>query len=143
MVEGLHYLKRELNIMHRDVKPTNVLVNASGDVKLCDFGVSGHLLGSIAHSHVGCQPYMAPERIAVVSPDAAYNVNSDVWSLGLSILEVGLGTFPYGQFESVFAQLNAIIKTEPKPLPPEFSDKARDFVAKWYAFCHFRTVKQH
>jgi mitogen-activated protein kinase kinase len=42
-----------------DVKPTNVLANREGEVKLCDFGVSGQLIQSLAKTNVGCQSYMA------------------------------------------------------------------------------------
>lgn len=62
MVEGLKFLKDELKIMHRDVKPTNVLLNLKGYVKLCDFGVSGQLDRSLAKTNIGCQSYMAVSR---------------------------------------------------------------------------------
>lgn len=58
-VRGLRFLKDELQIMHRDVKPTNILINRKGDVKLCDFGVSGQLEKSLAKTNIGCQSYMA------------------------------------------------------------------------------------
>lgn len=45
--------------VYADVKPTNVLVNRKGDVKLCDFGVSGQLEKSLAKTNIGCQSYMA------------------------------------------------------------------------------------
>ena len=59
MTRGLAFLKDNLGVMHRDVKPTNVLVNRKGQIKLCDFGVSGQLEKSIARTNVGCQSYMA------------------------------------------------------------------------------------
>lgn len=59
MTKGLAFLKDQLGVMHRDVKPTNVLVNRKGEIKLCDFGVSGQLEKSIARTNVGCQSYMA------------------------------------------------------------------------------------
>ena len=46
-----------------DVKPTNILVNLKGDIKLCDFGVSGQLVQSLAKTNIGCQSYMAVSRI--------------------------------------------------------------------------------
>jgi len=60
---GLKSLKEEHNIIHRDVKPTNILMNTRGQIKICDFGVSGNLVASIAKTNIGCQSYMAPERI--------------------------------------------------------------------------------
>lgn len=47
------------NLISEDVKPTNVLVNKKGEIKLCDFGVSGQLEKSLAKTNIGCQSYMA------------------------------------------------------------------------------------
>lgn len=59
IIRGLKFLKDDLQIIHRDVKPTNVLMNKKGEVKLCDFGVSGQLEKSLAKTNIGCQSYMA------------------------------------------------------------------------------------
>ncbi|XP_058150371.1 dual specificity mitogen-activated protein kinase kinase 5 isoform X2 [Dasypus novemcinctus] len=92
VVKGLTYLW-SLKILHRDVKPSNMLVNTRGQVKLCDFGVSTQLVNSIAKTYVGTNAYMAPERIS----GEQYGIHSDVWSLGISFMELALGRFPYPQ----------------------------------------------
>ena len=89
---GLTYLYRAHRIMHRDIKPSNVLVNSKGQIKLCDFGVSSELENSVADTFVGTGTYMAPERIQ----GSAYTVKSDVWSVGLTLMELAIGKFPFG-----------------------------------------------
>ena len=59
MIKGLRFLSKDLRVMHRDVKPSNILVNRRGEVKLCDFGVSGYLIKSLARTQVGSICYMA------------------------------------------------------------------------------------
>ncbi|KAI2472230.1 kinase-like protein [Annulohypoxylon bovei var. microspora] len=135
-VMGLKELKDKHNIIHRDVKPTNILINTQGQVKICDFGVSGNLVASIAKTNIGCQSYMAPERISGGSfmqagaGDGTYSVQSDIWSLGLTIIECGMGKYPYPPEVSstIFSQLSAIVEGDPPDLPNRYSEAARTFV---------------
>lgn len=94
---GLTYLYSKHHIMHRDIKPSNILVNSRGSIKLCDFGVSGELINSIADTFVGTSTYMAPERIQ----GEKYTVKSDVWSFGLSVMEMAIGKFPFAASEQL------------------------------------------
>ncbi|TVY30513.1 Dual specificity protein kinase [Lachnellula hyalina] len=94
---GLTYLYTNHHIMHRDIKPSNILVNSRGQIKLCDFGVSGELVNSVADTFVGTSTYMAPERIQ----GQKYTVKSDVWSFGLSIMELAIGKFPFDASEQL------------------------------------------
>lgn len=87
----MNYLYEVHRIMHRDIKPSNVLVNSRGSIKLCDFGVSGELVNSIADTFVGTSTYMAPERIQ----GGKYSIKSDVWSVGLTLMELAIGRFPF------------------------------------------------
>lgn len=101
--------------MCADVKPSNILVNSLGEIKLCDFGVSGQLIDSMANSFVGTRSYMAvsvtpvtavsclthhrppslsqPERLQ----GTVYSILSDIWSLGVSLVEMALGRYPIPQ----------------------------------------------
>ncbi|KAF8625868.1 hypothetical protein AX15_005162 [Amanita polypyramis BW_CC] len=91
VLQGLMYLYDVHRIIHRDIKPSNILCNSQGEIKLCDFGVSGELINSIAHTFVGTSIYMSPERIQ----GAEYSVKSDVWSLGITLIELANGRFPF------------------------------------------------
>ncbi|KAK2727902.1 hypothetical protein QYM36_008397 [Artemia franciscana] len=108
-VKALHYLKEHLEIIHRDVKPSNILLDRRGAIKLCDFGISGQLVDSIAKTRdAGCRPYMAPERIDPLT-GSGYDVRSDVWSLGMTLYELAIGRFPYPKWNSVFEQLTQVV----------------------------------
>ncbi|KAI1505421.1 kinase-like protein [Biscogniauxia marginata] len=88
---GLTYLHSK-KIIHRDIKPSNILLCRNGEVKLCDFGVSGDFgTKGEANTFIGTSYYMAPERITGQS----YTITSDVWSTGVTLLEVAQHRFPF------------------------------------------------
>ncbi|NXO45243.1 MP2K6 kinase, partial [Locustella ochotensis] len=87
IVKALEHLHSKLSVIHRDVKPSNVLINTQGQVKMCDFGISGYLVDSVAKTmDAGCKPYMAPERINPELNQKGYSVKSDIWSLGITMV---------------------------------------------------------
>ena len=91
VLNGLTYLHSH-RIIHRDIKPSNILLCRDGQVKLCDFGVSGEFgTKGDANTFIGTSYYMAPERITGQS----YTITSDVWSLGVTLLEVAQHRFPF------------------------------------------------
>ncbi len=130
-------------MIHRDLKPSNILLNSAGDIKLCDFGDSVELINSHAQSVVGTMGYMAPERIQ----GHPYSFTSDVWSLGVTVMELATGHFPFGMGaeqlsrsnESLGNSLASIAVVEllesiiSDPVPrldiQEFSTEIHDFVS--------------
>ncbi|XP_066588893.1 dual specificity mitogen-activated protein kinase kinase 3 [Prorops nasuta] len=132
VVHALHYLYSKLRVIHRDVKPSNILINRKGEVKICDFGISGYLVDSVAKTiDAGCKPYMAPERIDPSGNPSHYDIRSDVWSLGISLVELATGKFPYESWGTPFEQLKQVVKDEAPKLPEnKFSQNFEDFINK-------------
>ncbi|CAL8304007.1 unnamed protein product [Merluccius merluccius] len=129
IVKALEHLHNNLSVIHRDVKPSNVLINTQGQVKMCDFGISGHLVDSVAKTmDAGCKPYMAPERINPDLNQKGYSVKSDIWSLGITMIELAILKFPYESWGTPFQQLKQVVD-EPSPQLPadSFSPEFVDF----------------
>lgn len=115
LLQGLRYLHKELHIVHRDIKPANILINSKGEVKIADFGVSGKMASTIGlkQTFVGTTTYMSPERIL----GTPHTSNSDIWSLGLTIMQCLLGRYPYGVCAHFFDLLD-LIQESPSPSLP-------------------------
>lgn len=131
-MKALADLKDKQSVIHRDVKPSNILIDERGVIKLCDFGISGHLNNSKAKTRsAGCAAYMAPERIDPRAKD--YDIRADVWSLGITLVEMATGHFPYRGCQTDFEVLTRVLESEPPRLPTDagFSIDFQNFVRKW------------
>ncbi|KAK2502596.1 hypothetical protein MC885_006772 [Smutsia gigantea] len=84
-LQGLAYLHSHAMI-HRDIKGGNILLTEAGQVKLADFGLAS--MASHADSHVGTPYWMAPEILLVMGGEQ-YDAKVDVWSLGVTCIELG------------------------------------------------------
>ena len=112
----------------RDVKPSNILIDEQGRIKICDFGISGILIDSKAKTRsAGCAAYMAPERIDPKKPE--YDIRADVWSLGITLVELATNAYPYKDCKTDFEVLTKVLDSEPPCLPEQgFSEEFKDFV---------------
>ncbi|PIN09339.1 MEKK [Handroanthus impetiginosus] len=127
ILNGLNYLHSE-NVVHRDIKCANILVDASGSVKLADFGLAKVTILNDIKSCKGTPRWMAPEVVNQKNHQG-YGLAADIWSLGCTVLEMLTCRFPYSDLEEVAAVFR-IGKGELPPMPDTLSNDARDFILK-------------
>ncbi|CAI5757573.1 unnamed protein product [Candida verbasci] len=134
---GLQYLHGERKV-HRDIKAANVLLTENGDVKLGDFGVSGEMTFTKLkkNTFVGTPFWMAPEVIIkgkkasnnTLDEDDGYDYKADIWSTGITTIELVTGSPPLAQFDPL-----KILFEIPKKKPPilfglSYSPNLKDFI---------------
>lgn len=127
IVLGLEYLHGVANVCHRDIKCGNVLLTHDGHVQLADFGVSAELTNTInkRKTVVGSPYWMAPEVIR----ESHYDGRADVWSLGITAIEMAEGAPPHSNLHPLRAIF--VIPTKPAPTladPDNWSPEMLDFV---------------
>jgi serine/threonine protein kinase len=122
---ALAYLHKS-NVIHRDIKTANVLVQSTGKVMLCDFGVSALLSTSQSKrtTFIGTPHYMAPE----VLTSSSYDSKADIWSLGITLYEMATGAQPLAEIPQLQA-ITLIPKVKPPRLPEQYGSKdMKDFI---------------
>ena len=121
---GLSYLHHE-KILHRDIKPGNVLIHSSGAVKLCDFGLASLSDQSLQTTVVGTTRYMAPERLRA----KPYGRSSDIWSFGLVLLECFTREHPWKESDSIVSLVITVEETTIEELfPSSLPSHVREFL---------------
>jgi len=120
--------------MHRDVKGHNILLTENAHIKVVDFGVASHLAATLGkrNTSVGTPYWMAPEVIACEQQlDASYDARCDVWSLGITGIELAEGDPPLSHLHPMRALFQIPRNPPPKPTHPDsWSREFNDFISE-------------
>ncbi|XP_073943822.1 serine/threonine-protein kinase msn isoform X2 [Choristoneura fumiferana] len=138
ILRGLSYLHSN-KVIHRDIKGQNVLLTDNAEVKLVDFGVSAQLDRTIGrrNTFIGTPYWMAPEVIACdENPDATYDNRSDLWSLGITALEMAESQPPLCDLHPMRA-----LFLIPRNPPPRL--KSKKWAKKFHSFIETVLVKDY
>ncbi|XP_076024382.1 serine/threonine-protein kinase 10 [Genypterus blacodes] len=133
MLVALDYL-HSMKIIHRDIKAGNVLLMLDGEIKLADFGVSAKNSKTLQRrdSFIGTPYWMAPEVVMCETmKDAPYDYKADIWSLGITLIELAQIEPPHHELNPMRVLLK-IAKSEPPTLdlPHKWSREFKDFLKK-------------
>ncbi|XP_028815642.1 misshapen-like kinase 1 isoform X7 [Denticeps clupeoides] len=138
VLRGLSHLHSH-HVIHRDIKGQNVLLTENAEVKLVDFGVSAQLDRTIGrrNTFIGTPYWMAPEVIACdENPNSTYDYRSDLWSLGITALEMAEGAPPLCDMHPMRA-----LFLIPRNPPPKL--KSRKWSRKFHTFVDSCLVKNY
>ncbi|XP_031703834.1 TRAF2 and NCK interacting kinase a isoform X5 [Anarrhichthys ocellatus] len=138
ILRGLTHLHQH-KVIHRDIKGQNVLLTENAEVKLVDFGVSAQLDRTVGrrNTFIGTPYWMAPEVIACdENPEATYDFKSDLWSLGITALEMAEGAPPLCDMHPMRALF--LIPRNPAPRL-----KSKKWSKKFQSFIESCLVKSH
>ncbi|XP_047563117.1 misshapen-like kinase 1 isoform X2 [Lutra lutra] len=130
ILRGLAHLHAH-KVIHRDIKGQNVLLTENAEVKLVDFGVSAQLDRTVGrrNTFIGTPYWMAPEVIACdENPDATYDYRSDIWSLGITAIEMAEGAPPLCDMHPMRALFLIPRNPPPRLKSKKWSKKFTDFI---------------
>ncbi|BFZ18847.1 hypothetical protein BsWGS_21886 [Bradybaena similaris] len=123
LVSALYYLHSH-RILHRDLKPQNILLGKSGIIKLCDFGFArGIRTNTVVFTSIKGTPlYMSPELVE----EKPYDHTADLWALGCILYELFVGTPPF--YTNSIIQLVKMITNDPIKWPKTMTAVFKDFL---------------
>jgi len=135
-LSGIAFL-HSLSIVHRDIKPDNIMITKTGEVKLIDLGMADDMSIHVVDDPCGSPLYMAPEHINCIDHPHPYDAKVDIWALGITCIELATGYIPHSEIKRTEKLVMAVTLGGPPTLslmqrehkhPLFFDESFHDFI---------------